>query len=76
MYVCVIILVTSPADHRAVAQLALISLRSLNLWMSPGDQHHLYTLASRSLATAYRRGDAHKIDFWSWRPVISVEVVP
>lgn len=63
-------------DHRAVAQLALTSLRQLNSWMSPGDQHHLYTLASRSLATAHRRGDAHKIDFWSWKPVVSVEVVP
>ncbi|QRV85843.1 transport protein particle subunit [Ceratobasidium sp. AG-Ba] len=63
-------------DHRAVAQLALMSLRQLNSWMSPGDQHHLYTLASRSLATAHRRGDAHKIDFWSWKPVVSVEVVP
>ncbi|KAJ1309581.1 hypothetical protein OPQ81_006354 [Rhizoctonia solani] len=63
-------------DHRAVAQLALISLRQLNTWMNPGDQHHLYTLASRSLATAHRRGDSHKIDFWSWKPVVSVEVVP
>ncbi|KAG8710483.1 hypothetical protein FRC09_000112, partial [Ceratobasidium sp. 395] len=63
-------------DHRAVAQLALMNLRQLNSWMSPGDQHHLYTLASRSLATAHRRGDAHKIDFWSWKPVVSVEVVP
>ncbi|KAG8688542.1 hypothetical protein FRC08_011380 [Ceratobasidium sp. 394] len=63
-------------DHRAVAQLALMSLRQLNSWMSPGDQHHLYTLASRSLATAHRRGDAHKIDFWSWKPVVSIEVVP
>ncbi|CAE6527717.1 unnamed protein product [Rhizoctonia solani] len=63
-------------DHRAVAQLALISLRQLNAWMSPADQHHLYTLASRSLATAHRRGDSHRIDFWSWKPVISVEVVP
>ncbi|CAE6420852.1 unnamed protein product [Rhizoctonia solani] len=63
-------------DHRAVAQLALISLRQLNTWMNPADQHHLYTLASRSLATAHRRGDSHKIDFWSWKPVISVEVVP
>ncbi|KAG9102583.1 hypothetical protein FRC06_001702 [Ceratobasidium sp. 370] len=63
-------------DHRAVAQLALMSLRQLNSWMSPGDQHHLYTLASRSLATAHRRGDAHKIDFWSWKPVVSVEIVP
>ncbi|KAG8733709.1 hypothetical protein FRC11_003864 [Ceratobasidium sp. 423] len=63
-------------DHRAVAQLALISLRQLNTWMNPGDQHHLYSLASRSLATAHRRGDSHKIDFWSWKPVISVEVVP
>ncbi|CAE6490486.1 unnamed protein product [Rhizoctonia solani] len=63
-------------DHRAVAQLALISLRQLNAWMNPADQHHLYTLASRSLATAHRRGDSHKIDFWSWKPVISVEVVP
>lgn len=69
LYVCV-------ADHRAVAQLALTSLRQLNSWMNPGDQHHLYTLASKSLATAHRRGDAHKIDFWSWKPVISVEVVP
>ncbi|CAE6523362.1 unnamed protein product [Rhizoctonia solani] len=63
-------------DHRAVAQLALISLRQLNTWMSPADQHHLYTLASRSLATAHRRGDSHRIDFWSWKPIISVEVVP
>ncbi|KAG9121686.1 hypothetical protein FRC07_002267, partial [Ceratobasidium sp. 392] len=63
-------------DHRAVAQLALMSLRQLNSWMIPDDQHHLYTLASRSLATAHRRGNAHKIDFWSWKPVVSVEVVP
>ncbi|QRW27635.1 transport protein particle subunit [Rhizoctonia solani] len=39
-------------DHRAVAQLALISLRQLNAWMNPADQHHLYTLRIEILSNS------------------------
>jgi trafficking protein particle complex subunit 9 len=44
--------------------------------MSQGDQHYFYTTASRALATARRRGDTQRIDYWSGKPIVSIEVLP
>ena len=44
--------------------------------MSQGDQLHLYNTASRALATARRRGDPRQVDYWSGKPVESIEVLP
>lgn len=63
-------------DHLAVAQFAFSALNALQLSMSPTDHYHLYTTASRALATAKRRGDERKLDYWAENPVVSVEVLP
>ncbi|KAH9856984.1 TRAPP II complex [Lenzites betulinus] len=63
-------------DYPAVAQFSLSSLKLLHPVMSPGDQHHLYSTASRALLTAKRRGERRAVDYWSGQPVISMEVLP
>ncbi|KAI0780823.1 TRAPP II complex [Trametes elegans] len=63
-------------DYSAVAQFSLSSLKLLHPVMSSGDQHHLYSTASRALLTAKRRGDRRAVDYWSGKPVISIEVLP
>ncbi|KAI0375001.1 hypothetical protein BV20DRAFT_1041173 [Pilatotrama ljubarskyi] len=63
-------------DYPAVAQFSLSSLKLLHPVMSPGDQQHLYSTASRALLTARRRGDRRVVDYWSGKPVVSIEVLP
>ncbi|KAI8998543.1 TRAPP II complex [Trametes punicea] len=63
-------------DYPAVAQFSLSSLKLLHPVMSPGDQHHLYNTASRALLTAKRRGDRRAVDYWSGKPVVSIEILP
>ncbi|KAH9901034.1 TRAPP II complex [Cubamyces lactineus] len=63
-------------DYPAVAQFSLSSLKLLHPVMSPGDQHHLYSTASRALLTAKRRGDRRAMDYWSGKPVVSIEILP
>ncbi|KAI0818742.1 transport protein Trs120 or TRAPPC9 TRAPP II complex subunit-domain-containing protein [Irpex lacteus] len=63
-------------DYPSVAQFSLSALKTLHLVMSQGDQHHLYSTASKALSTAKRRGDARVIEYWSGRPVVSVEILP
>ncbi|KAJ3559110.1 hypothetical protein NM688_g536 [Phlebia brevispora] len=63
-------------DYPSVAQFCLSALKTLYRVMSQSDQLHLYTTASRALATAKRRGDNRCVDYWSGRPVVSVEVMP
>ncbi|KAF9052654.1 TRAPP II complex [Panaeolus papilionaceus] len=63
-------------DFPAVAQFALSSLKTLQSVLTPGDQYHLYTTASRAMITARRRGEPKAVDYWSGRPIISISVVP
>ncbi|KAI0670282.1 TRAPP II complex [Trametes maxima] len=63
-------------DYPAVAQFSLSALKLLHPVMSPSDQHHLYSTASRALLTAKRRGDRRVVDYWSGKPVVSIEVLP
>ncbi|OSC99049.1 hypothetical protein PYCCODRAFT_1454002 [Trametes coccinea BRFM310] len=63
-------------DYPAVAQFSLSSLKLLHPVMSPGDQHHLYSTASRALLTAKRRGDRRAMDYWSGKPIVSIEILP
>lgn len=61
-------------DFLAVAQFALSSLKTLQAVLSPGDQYHLYSTATRALMTAHRRGDARVVEYWSGRPIISISI--
>lgn len=63
-------------DFPSVAQFALSSLKILQSVLSPGDQFHLYSTSTRALITASRRGDARSVEYWSGRPVISIELAP
>ncbi|KAH9951944.1 TRAPP II complex [Amylocystis lapponica] len=63
-------------DYPSVAQFSLSSLKTLHPVMSHSDQHHLYSTAARALATAKRRGDRRTVDYWSGRPIVSIEVLP
>jgi len=63
-------------DFPAVAQFALSSLKILQVVLSPGDQYHLYSTATRALMTAHRRGDARVVEYWSGRPIISISIAP
>ncbi|KAH8106969.1 TRAPP II complex [Cristinia sonorae] len=63
-------------DYPSVAQFSLSALKSLHPVMSEGDQHHLYNTAARALATARRRGDSRSVEYWSGRPIVSMEVIP
>ena len=63
-------------DFPAVAQFALSSLKTLQVVLSPGDQYHLYSTATRALMTAHRRGDTRVVEYWSGRPIISISIAP
>ncbi|GJE90813.1 TRAPP II complex [Phanerochaete sordida] len=63
-------------DYPAVAQFCLSSLKTLHVVMSHGDQHHFYSTAARALSTARRRGDSRRVDYWSGKPIVSIEILP
>lgn len=63
-------------DYPAVAQFCLSALKTLHIVMSHGDQHHFYSTAARALSTARRRGDSRRVDYWSGRPIVSIETLP
>ncbi|KAF9482780.1 hypothetical protein BDN70DRAFT_874562 [Pholiota conissans] len=63
-------------DFPTVAQFALSSLKSLQGVLSPSDQYHLYSTASRALITARRRGDSRVVEYWSGRPIVSISIAP
>ncbi|KAF4614895.1 hypothetical protein D9613_003081 [Agrocybe pediades] len=63
-------------DFPTVAQFALSSLKTLQNVLTPGDQYHLYSTASRALVTARRRGDSRAVEYWSGRPIVSISVAP
>ncbi|KAF8163323.1 TRAPP II complex [Crassisporium funariophilum] len=63
-------------DFPAVAQFALSSLKTLQAVLTPGDQYHLYSTATRALMTARRRGDSRAVEYWSGRPIVSISIAP
>ncbi|KAF7363484.1 hypothetical protein MSAN_01004300 [Mycena sanguinolenta] len=64
-------------DYLAVAQFALSSLKTLpQSVLSAGDQYHLYTTSNRALMTAHRRGDSKSVEYWSGKPLVSINLSP
>ncbi|KAJ7235474.1 TRAPP II complex [Mycena haematopus] len=64
-------------DYLAVAQFALSSLKTLpQAVLSAGDQYHLYTTSNRALMTAHRRGDSKSVEYWSGKPLVSINLSP
>ncbi|KAJ3829021.1 TRAPP II complex [Lentinula raphanica] len=63
-------------DFLAVTQYALSSLKTLQEFLEPGDQYHLYTTAARAMQTARRRGVMKAVEYWSGRPVVSIALAP
>ncbi|KAJ7155939.1 TRAPP II complex [Mycena crocata] len=63
-------------DYLAVAQFALSSLKTLQAVLAPGDQYHLYSTSTRALMTAHRRGDSKSVEYWSGKPLVSIELSP
>ncbi|KAJ7449836.1 TRAPP II complex [Mycena latifolia] len=61
-------------DYLAVAQFALSSLKTLQAVLAPGDQYHLYTTSTRALMTAHRRGDSKSVEYWSGKPIVSINL--
>jgi hypothetical protein len=62
------------ADYLAVAQFALSSLKTLQTVLAPGDQYHLYATSTRALMTAHRRGDSKSVEYWSGKPLVSINL--
>ncbi|KAJ7940592.1 TRAPP II complex [Mycena leptocephala] len=61
-------------DYLAVAQFALSSLKTLQTVLAPGDQYHLYATSTRALMTAHRRGDSKSVEYWSGKPLVSINL--
>jgi hypothetical protein len=69
-------ILTISADYAAVAQFALSTLRTLYIHLTAQEQQHLYNTTLRALQVTRRRGEEPRVEFWSARPVVSVEVTP
>ncbi|KAJ3734553.1 hypothetical protein DFJ43DRAFT_1037753 [Lentinula guzmanii] len=67
---------SSFANFLAVAQYALSSLKTLQEFLEPGDQYHLYSTAARAMQIARRRGIMKAVEYWSGRPVVSIALAP
>ncbi|KAF7294900.1 hypothetical protein MIND_01027900 [Mycena indigotica] len=61
-------------DYLAVAQYALASLKTLQAVLAPADQYHLYATSARALMTAHRRGDTRSVEYWSGKPIVSINI--
>ena len=60
----------------ALAQFSLSSLRCLYSHLTASEQYSLYVAARNAIAVSQRRGEVVTLEYWSGRPVVSVEVVP
>jgi hypothetical protein len=58
-----------------VAQFSLSALKLLHTILSDDDQGHIYHSSSKALAAAKRRGETRLIDYWSGRPVVTIELL-
>jgi hypothetical protein len=65
----------SCVDPPSVAQFALSALKSFHAILSEDDQYHMYQTSTRALTAAKRRGETRLIDYWSGRPVVSIELL-
>ena len=65
----------SCVDPPSVAQFSLSALKSLYTVLNDDDQHHMYHASNEALTAAKRRGETRLIDYWSGRPVISIELI-
>ncbi|KZO95888.1 hypothetical protein CALVIDRAFT_537860 [Calocera viscosa TUFC12733] len=63
-------------DYPTVAQLALTAIRRLGRYLPASEQHHLYVVSMRAMATARRRGDTRRLQYWSPDPLVRIEPVP
>lgn len=62
-------------DTPSVAQFSLSALKGLHTVFSDDDQYYMYHAASESLTAAKRRGETRLPDYWSGRPVVSIELL-
>ncbi|KAI9446319.1 TRAPP II complex [Lactarius indigo] len=62
-------------DPPSVAQFSLSALKSLHAVLSDDDQHHMYIASGKALTAAKRRGETRSIEYWSGRPVVSIELL-
>ncbi|KAH9996824.1 transport protein Trs120 or TRAPPC9 TRAPP II complex subunit-domain-containing protein [Russula vinacea] len=62
-------------DPPSVAQFSLSALKALHTVLSDDDQYHMYNMSHEALTAARRRGETRLIDYWSGRPVISIELL-
>ena len=65
----------SCVDPSSVAQFSLSALKLLHAVLGDDDQYHMYYTSNRALTTAKRRGETRLIDYWSGRPVVSLELL-
>ncbi|EMD38404.1 hypothetical protein CERSUDRAFT_113560 [Gelatoporia subvermispora B] len=63
-------------DYPSVAQFSLSSLKTLHEVMSQAEQYQMYQAATRALAIAKRRGDSRTVEYWSGKPIVSLEILP
>ncbi|KDQ60798.1 hypothetical protein JAAARDRAFT_31778 [Jaapia argillacea MUCL 33604] len=63
-------------NYPAVAQFALSALKSLHPVLSEKDQLELHATAAHALETTKRRGDQRWVEYWSGRPIVSIELSP
>ncbi|KAF8274883.1 transport protein Trs120 or TRAPPC9 TRAPP II complex subunit-domain-containing protein [Lactarius quietus] len=62
-------------DPPSVAQFSLSALKSLHAVLSDDDQYHMYFTSSQALTAAKRRGETRLIEYWSGKPVVSIELL-
>src|ERR1700744_3225866 len=62
-------------DPPSVAQFSLSALKSLHAVLSEDDQYHMYFTSNKALTAAKRRGETRLIEYWSGRPVVSIELL-
>ena len=65
----------SCVDPPSVAQFSLSALKSFHEILSDDDQYHMYETSGKALTAAKRRGETRLIDYWSGRPIVSIELI-
>ena len=65
----------SCVDPPSVAQFSLSALKSLHAVISDDDQYHMYFTSNKALTAAKRRGETRLVEYWSGKPVVSIELL-
>ena len=65
----------SCVDPLSVAQFSLSALKSLHAVLSDDDQYHMYFTSNKALTAAKRRGETRLVEYWSGKPVVSIELL-